>query len=140
MLSLEQSALEVYRQIWLLRKPMEHSMRFPLTKLLNGSTNYVSCPAALLVSPKQTLHEIVSASQGERGLLFLKQHSICSASAQYLLGIRDDDQSLTTRKHNSYPPPDKVGAGGIGVASDVPPSVCPAVRLDVAFRFRSRTL
>ena len=42
--------------------------------------NYVSCPTALLVSPKLTVHEIVSASHGERGLLFLKQQSICSAS------------------------------------------------------------
>ena len=59
---------------------MEQSIRFPLTKLLNGSTNYVSCPTALLVSPKLTVHEIVSASHMERGLLFLKQQSICSAS------------------------------------------------------------
>ena len=71
------------KNLWeaiLLRKPMEHSIRFPLTKLLNGSTNYVRCPTALLVSPKLTVHEIVSASHGEIGLLFLKQQSICSAS------------------------------------------------------------
>ena len=84
MLSLEQSAPGVYQEfvgaILLLRKLMEHSIRFPLTKLLNGSTNYVSCPTALLVSPKLTVHEIVSASHGERGLLFLKQQSICSVS------------------------------------------------------------
>ena len=36
---------------------------------------------------------------------------------------------------NFYPPPDEVGAGGIGVASDVRPS---RVRMS-AFRFRSRT-
>ena len=33
-----------------------------------------------MVSPKLTVLEIVSASHGERGLLFLKQQSICSAS------------------------------------------------------------
>ena len=38
-----------------------------------------------------------------------------------------------------YPPPDEVGAGGIGVASDVRLSVRPSrVRMS-AFRFRSRT-
>ena len=76
MLSLEQTAPEVYRR-FLLRKLMEHSIRFPLTKLLNGLTNYVSCPTALLVSSRQLVHETVSASQGERGLLL---QSICSAS------------------------------------------------------------
>ena len=42
-----------------------------------------------------------------------------------------------------YPPPDEVGAGGIGIASDVRPSGCPAVHPSrvrmSAFRFRSRT-
>ena len=97
MLSLEQSAPEVYQEFvggnFVLRKLMYHSIMFPSTKLLNGSTNYVRCPTALLVSPKLTVHEIVSASHEERGLLFLKQHSICSASEM-------KTNLSTTRKDN----------------------------------------
>ena len=52
----------------------------PIDQATEWVNNYVSCPTALLVSPKLTVHEIVSASHGERGLLFLKQQSICSAS------------------------------------------------------------
>ena len=40
--------------------------------------------------------------------------------------------------HHFYPPPDEVGAGGIGVASDVRPAGRPSVRPASAFRFRSR--
>ena len=72
MLKLKQSAPEVYiKNLWeailLLIKLIKHSIRVPLTKLLNGSTNYVSGPTALLISPKLTVHEIVSPSHGGGG-------------------------------------------------------------------------
>ena len=71
---------------------MEHSIRSPLTKLLNGSTNYVSCPTALLISPKLTVHDIVSA--------FHEKRAIISEAPKYLFGIGDEDESFTTRKEH----------------------------------------
>ena len=81
----------LWETILLLRKLMENSIRFPLTKLLNGSETYVSCPTALLVSPKLIVHEIVSASHGG-------ESAPISEATMYLLGIGDEDESLTTSK------------------------------------------
>ena len=66
---------------------MEHSIRFPLTKLLNGSINYVSCPTALLVSPKltATARDRFCITEGERVII-----------SKCLLGIGDEDESLAT--------------------------------------------
>ena len=73
---------------------MEHSIRFPLTKLLNGSTNYVSCPTALLVSPKlpASARDRFCITEGERAII-----------SKCLLGIGDEDESLATCKDSFCP-------------------------------------
>ena len=68
---------------------MEYSIRFPLTKLLYGSTNYVSCPTALLVSPKLTAsaRDRFCITEGERAII-----------SKCLLGIGDEDESFAICK------------------------------------------
>ena len=64
---------------------MEHSIRFPLNKLLNGSTNYVSC--LKLTKLTASARDRFCITEGERAII-----------SKCLLGIGDEDESLATCK------------------------------------------